>query len=165
MDAITILKEDHKKAKRLLTKLAATTERGLATRMRLLEQVQEELDAHMAIEEEIFYPAFRKAAEERDDRIMYLEAHDEHTVAINELSSLRLLDPGSELFAAKAKVLKELVEHHIEEEEGEMFPKARELMARNELVELGEQMQSRRKVLHDTGTARVAAEAARRAKL
>jgi len=92
------------------------------------------------IEEQIFYPAFRDATEKAEDRKLYFEAQEEHHVVDTVLPELKSADPASETFAAKAKVLKDLVEHHAEEEETEMFPRARKLLGRGELVRLGEEL-------------------------
>jgi hemerythrin-like domain-containing protein len=143
-NAISVLEEDHKKVKKLLKQLEETTERAAKTRTDLLEEIAMELKTHTAIEEEIFYPAFRDAAEKKDDKKLYFEAVEEHHVVDLVLPELQQADVTSEEWSAKARVLKELVEHHIEEEEGEMFPKARKIMDREALTQLAEQMQQRR---------------------
>jgi len=82
--------------------------------------------------------------EKKDDRKLYFEAVEEHHVVDMVLPELQKADVSSEEFGAKAKVLKDLVEHHIEEEESEMFPKARKVMDKSTLTKLGEAMQQRR---------------------
>ena len=116
-DAIALLKADHKKVKALLEQLEKTTERGAARRTKLLGQIDKELKVHTEIEETIFYPAFRDAVQKKEDREMYFEALEEHHVVKLVLPEIQETDPASEPFAAKAKVLKELVEHHAGEEE------------------------------------------------
>lgn len=146
-DAVSLLKADHEKVSLLFEQLEKTTERGAAKRQKLVAQIEAEIKAHMAVEEEIFYPAFRDAVTKKDDKEMYFEAKEEHHVADTVLSELKGLDPTDETYAAKAKVLKELIEHHVEEEEGEMFPKARRAMGAARLRELGEEMGERKRDL------------------
>ena len=139
-DAIGLLKEDHTKVRALLGELEKSSEKATARREELLEEIERELKIHTTIEEEIFYPAFREAAEKKDDLKLYYEAIEEHHVVDTVLPELKGTDPATEVFAAKAKVLKDLVEHHAEEEETAMFPRARKLMDRQELVRLGDQL-------------------------
>ena len=116
MDAITLLKNDHQKVRQLLSQL--TEEESADKRQTLLDQIAVELEAHTAIEEEIFYPAFRKAGEQHDDEKMYFEAMEEHRAAGDlVLPDLKGTQPDSEKFGGRAKVLKELIEHHADEEE------------------------------------------------
>lgn len=144
-DAIQLLKDDHKKVKGLLSQLAETSERATKTRQDLLRTIQAELEAHTTIEEEIFYPAFKKAGEEKEDDKLYFEAKEEHR-AVDKLvlPDLSGTDAGSVEFGGRAKVLKELIEHHAEEEEKEMFPRAKKLLSQDQLMELGSQMERRK---------------------
>ena len=105
------------------------------------------LSVHATIEEEIFYPAFRDAVRSKDDKKMYYEAKEEHHVVKLVLPEVKEGGMAVEEFAAKCKVLKELVEHHADEEEKEMFPEARKALSRAELQELGERMAARKKEL------------------
>jgi hemerythrin-like domain-containing protein len=146
-DAIALLKEDHKKVKGLLAELEATTERAVKKRVTLLAQIETELRVHTQIEETIFYPAFRDAVEKKEDRKMYYEALEEHHVVKLVLPEIKGTDPSSEPFGAKAKVLKELVEHHAGEEEKEMFPEAKKVLSKAELLDLGAQMADAKKKL------------------
>jgi hemerythrin-like domain-containing protein len=139
-DAIALLKEDHEKVRELLGELEETTAKAASKRQTLLKTIEQELKIHTKIEEEIFYPAFRDAAEKQEDKKLYYEALEEHHVVDMVLPEIKKLDAGSDEFAAKAKVLKDLVEHHAEEEETEMFPRARKLMDREELVQLGQRL-------------------------
>jgi hemerythrin-like domain-containing protein len=150
-DAITLLKDDHKKVKGLLAQLEKTTERGADRRRKLLGQIETEVKVHTTIEEEIFYPAYRDAVKKKDDRELYQEALEEHHVVDLVLPELKDADPAGEIFGAKAKVLKELIEHHAEEEEKEMFPKARRALGAAELRELGSRMASRKRTLSGGG--------------
>jgi hemerythrin-like domain-containing protein len=146
-DAIALLKADHKKVKGLLEQLEKTTERGAGRRAKLLDQIEKELKVHTDIEETIFYPAFRDAVQKKEDREMYFEALEEHHVVKMVLPEMQETDPASEPFGAKAKVLKELVTHHAKEEEREMFPEARKVLDKDELLDLGARMQERKKAL------------------
>lgn len=146
-DAIALLEEDHERMRGLLAKLTATTERAGKTRRELLEQIEKELVAHTTIEEEIFYPAFREADGKEHARLFH-EAREEHrAVEALVLPDLKDTDPQTTAFSGRAKVVKELVEHHAEEEEEEMFPKARERLSAEQLQELGERMAERKKEL------------------
>ena len=154
MDAITMLKADHKKVKALLSSLEKTTERGADRRTKLLTQIEAEINVHSSIEEEIFYPAYRDAVKKRDDRELYQEALEEHHVVDLVMPEVKESDPAGEVFAAKAKVLKELIEHHADEEEKEMFKKAKQVLDREELRELGARMAARKKELKAAGSPR-----------
>jgi hemerythrin superfamily protein len=148
MDAIKLLKADHDEMRDLLGELEATTTRGIKKRQQLIGEIEMKLKAHTAIEEEIFYPAFREAGQKSDDDKMYFEALEEHRAAGElVLPDLVSTDPSSEKFSGRAKVLKELVEHHADEEEKEMFPRAKKLLDRDELATLGEQLEARKNEL------------------
>lgn len=147
MNAVELLKQDHQVVKQLLEKLVATTERGVKTRQDLLQKIHMELAVHTDIEEQIFYPAYEQAGG-REEGVMSAEAREEHrAVESLVLPDLAKTDPSSISFAGRAKVLKELVEHHIEEEEQEMFPKATELLGAEKLEELGKLMEARKRSL------------------
>lgn len=146
-DAIALLKEDHKKVKGLLSELEETSEKGVKKREKLLGQIEKEVKVHTQIEEEIFYPVYREAVTKKDDRKLFFEATYEHHVVDLVMPELKRTNPSSEQFGAKAKVLKELIEHHADEEEKEMFPKARKVLKAEELRELGAEMDRRKKEL------------------
>ncbi len=139
-DAIALLTEDHERVRRLLTELEQTTEKTATKREKLLATIEQELRVHTQIEEEVFYPAFFDAARTEQDKEMYYESVEEHHVVDLVLPDISRSDPAGPPFAAKAKVLKDLVEHHAEEEEKQMFPRARRLMDRERLVELRERL-------------------------
>ena len=148
MDAITLLKNDHKDMRALLAALEATTTRAVKKRESLLAKIEANLKAHASIEEEIFYPAFKQAGSKSDDDKMYFEALEEHRAAGDlVLPDLLETDPSTDNFSGRAKVLKKLVEHHAGEEEKEMFPRARKLLEKAELLALGEQMEIRKREL------------------
>ena len=146
LDAIALLKKDHEKVRGLLSKLERAAERNTTQAQQLLAQIDREVKIHSQIEEEIFYPAFRDAAQKRDDRELYFEAKEEHHVVDMVMPEVGEYD-SEEQFAAKAKVLKDLIEHHAKEEEKQMFPKARKLFDRAELRELGDRLKERKKEL------------------
>jgi hemerythrin-like domain-containing protein len=142
-DAIALLKQDHEKVRGLLGQLENATG---ARRSKLLAQVEQELKVHTTIEEEIFYPAYRDAARKKEDKKLYFEAVEEHHVV--DLVMPEASDGATaEELKAKAKVLKDLVEHHADEEEKQMFPRARKALDREELRDLGERMQTRKEEL------------------
>jgi hemerythrin superfamily protein len=148
MDAIKFLKGEHATVKKLLSDLESTTARGVQKRRQLLARIAAELKSHTTIEEEIFYPAFRNAGEKNDDNKMFFEALEEHRAAGDlVLPDLLKTDVASEKFSGRAKVLKELVEHHADEEEKEMFPRAKKLLPKDELDELGMRLEARKKEL------------------
>ena len=147
VDAIRLLKEDHARLRKLLSELESTTERGVKKRRELLAELGPFIRAHAKIEEEIFYPAYKRAAETREDSIPYFEAHEEHALVDVVLPELEATSPSSEVFGAKAKVLKDLIEHHADEEEEEMLPKARRLLGKEKLGELGAEMAQRKEQL------------------
>ncbi|HJQ38395.1 MAG TPA: hemerythrin domain-containing protein [Thermoanaerobaculia bacterium] len=142
-DAIALLKQDHEKVRGLLGQLENATG---ARRSKLLAQVEQELKIHTTIEEEIFYPAYRDAARKKEDKKLYFEAVEEHHVVDLVMPEVSEGATPEEL-KAKAKVLKDLVEHHADEEEKQMFPRAKKALERDELRELGERMETRKKEL------------------
>lgn len=145
MDAITLLKNDHDAVEKLLEELAQSTPRGVKKRTELLEKIRVELKAHTTIEEEIFYPAFKARGDQSDDDKMYFEALEEHRAAGDLVLPDLLATPvGNEKFSGRAKVLKELVTHHADEEEKEMFPRAKKLLDKATLASLGETMAMRK---------------------
>ena len=146
-NAITLLKSDHVTVKRLLRELDGTTERAVKERERLLGEIERELKIHSQIEEELFYPTFKKAAEDTEAEDLFYEATEEHHVVDMVLPELKSTNPKTPEFGAKAKVLRELVEHHAKEEETQMFTKARQLLNDQQLRILGDEMQARKESL------------------
>jgi hemerythrin superfamily protein len=141
MDALKLIKDDHEKMRKLLTELESTTERGVKTREELYSTIKGELTVHEIIEEEIFYPALKDHPKAKD---IVLEAYEEHHVVDTVMAELEATPVDDETWGAKAKVMKENVEHHMEEEEGEMFQKARQVFDKDELEELGTRMEQRK---------------------
>jgi hemerythrin superfamily protein len=142
MNAIDLLKADHQKVKAILAQLSESTDRATKKRTELLDKLEMEISIHTKLEEEILYPAFKQAGTREQD-VMYFEAKEEHrTVDSLVLPDLKQTDPGTPEFAGRVKVVKELLEHHIEEEETELFPQAKKLLGKARLDDLGEQMES-----------------------
>jgi len=139
VDAFTLLKADHDKVAGIFEKLEPTTERGVKTREELFTRLFTELDVHARIEEEIFYPALREADQTHD---LILEAFEEHAVVKQLLGELDELAKDDETWGAKLKVLQENVEHHVDEEENELFPKARKVLSTEEANALGERLEA-----------------------
>ncbi|MGF6113308.1 hemerythrin domain-containing protein [Pseudomonas sp. ADAK2] len=141
MNAIDLLKADHERVKGILSQLSESTERALKKRVELIGKLEMEITIHTRLEEEVLYPAYKKAGGKEQD-IMYYEAKEEHrTVDSLVLPDLKVTDPSTPEFAGRVKVVKELLEHHIEEEETEMFPQAKKLLGKATLEELGQQME------------------------
>lgn len=145
--AIDLLKEDHQKVKDLLEQLVGTTNRAEKTRKDLLKKIEQEVTVHTKLEEEIFYPAFRDAAGKENKEMYYAAVEEHRAVEKLVLPDLKKTDVTSEKFAGRAKVLKELIEHHITEEETAMFPEAEKVLDKQTLEALGQQMQERKKEL------------------
>ena len=118
MNAFQLLKEDHQKVSGIFQQLEPTTERAEKTRTELFARLKDELDIHARVEETVFYPAIKQAAETRE---IVLEGFEEHHVVKMLLKELEAVPVDTEQWTAKLKVLQENVEHHVEEEEGEMF--------------------------------------------
>lgn len=138
-DAIALLKDDHKKVMALLKRFDEMKDPEPATKRKLAEQIIRELMIHETIEEQVFYPAYKKAADDEGKELV-AEAKEEHHVVDVLIEELQSLDIEAEDFDAKMTVLKENVEHHIKEEEEDMFPDARKLLAKEKLVELRQVM-------------------------
>jgi len=136
MDAFSLLKADHRKVEELFEEFESAS--GQA-KMRLFQQIKTELELHTHIEETIFYPAVEEPKPTHD---LTLEAYEEHDVVKKLLQELNRAKNPNEEWEAKAKVLQENVEHHVEEEENELFPKASKVLSSEELESLGEQMES-----------------------
>jgi iron-sulfur cluster repair protein YtfE (RIC family) len=145
MNALDMLKKDHETVKGLLEQLEDTTERAIKKRTELFAKLKEELTTHETIEEEIFYPALREHEEARE---IVNEAYEEHQVVDYVVEDMSQMEVGEEAWTAKLAVAKENILHHIEEEEGEMFKRAREAFDRGELEDLAVQMDERKQALH-----------------
>lgn len=140
MNALELLKEDHKKVAALFDQVKETESEQ--KHRKLFEQIKTELEVHTHIEETVFYPKIRQYEDLKD---MVLEAVEEHKQVKTLIREIADLVEGSEKLDAKLKVMGENVEHHVEEEETEMFPKVKNVMSKDELEELGAQLQAAKK--------------------
>ena len=140
MNALELLKADHKKVASLFDRVEKTESEK--EHLKLFEQIKTELEAHAYIEETVLYPKLRGYEELKD---MVLEALEEHKQVKTLIREIDGLVEGSERLDAKLTVMGENVEHHVDEEENEMFPKVKELMSEEELEELGAQLQAAKK--------------------
>ncbi len=138
MNPFTLLKADHKKVAGIMEKLDSTTERGVKTREDLFAQLKTELDVHTRIEETILYPALKEIDKTRD---ITFESFEEHRLVKQLLAELDKLGKDQETWTAKFTVLKESVEHHVEEEETDMFPKAAKALSQEEVESLGTRLE------------------------
>ena len=142
-DAIVILKDDHKRIKKLFREFESAGEDATGKKGEIVERIIAELTVHTYIENEGMYPQVRKLVPDLEDDV--LESYEEHHVADVLCLELASMDADDEHFDAKTTVLIENVEHHIEEEESEWFPKVREALGRKQLQEIGAQMIAARK--------------------
>ncbi|CAN5645253.1 hemerythrin domain-containing protein [soil metagenome] len=147
MNAIELLKEDHNKVSRLFQKVKATEE---SKHKKLFEKIKEELDVHTHIEETIFYPKLKEHKELEDITLEGIEEHHQAKIFLRELSNL---SDDSEKFEPKLKVLMEDITHHVQEEEGEMFPKVKKVFDEATLHELGKQMEKEKQSFKKSQTA------------
>jgi hemerythrin-like domain-containing protein len=137
-DAITLLKADHKEVKQLFREFQAAGERATKKKGELVSKIIELLTVHTYIENEVMYPEVRRLLPDVEEDV--LESYEEHHVADVLCMELFAMKPEAERFDAKAMVLIESVSHHIEEEEGEWFPKVRAGLSRKELADIGQRM-------------------------
>jgi len=147
MNAITLLKQDHKKVRGLFREFERAGHHTVQQKQKVADQTFNELETHTTLEEETFYPAVAglKDGEAQD---LVREAIEEHAVAKNLIADLKGLTPEDEAYDAKFKVLSENVEHHIEEEEGELFPHAERKFDETQLKDLGRRMADRKHALN-----------------
>ncbi|ADO70133.1 hemerythrin domain-containing protein [Stigmatella aurantiaca] len=136
MNAIDLLEDQHQEVKKLFKKYESLGDGADAERRELFEKIADRLAAHTSIEELYFYPSVKAA---RTEEQLY-EAVEEHLAAKRIIADLLQMKPDSEYFDAKMKVLQESIDHHVEEEEEELFPKVRKLLTEEQLLVLGIQM-------------------------
>ncbi|MGZ3503658.1 MAG: hemerythrin domain-containing protein [Vulcanimicrobiaceae bacterium] len=141
MDAITLLKKDHAEVKAMFKEVEELGERATSSRQKLFRQIDEALTVHAQVEEQIFYPRFKERAEDAEEREEVLEAYEEHALVKKLIGELEKMEPSNEAYKAKLKVLKDLVDHHVKEEEGTLFKMAREIFEKEELNELGQELE------------------------
>ena len=136
MDAFSLLKADHRKVAELFERLEKTSGKR---KLEVFAQIKAELDLHALIEEKVFYPALQKPEETHD---LTLEAYEEHKQVKSLLRQLSRARTANEEWQAKAKVLQENVEHHVDEEENELFKKADAALSDEEIEELGQRLEA-----------------------
>ena len=147
MDAISLLKADHKTVEDLFKKFEKLGPRAKKGKKDVVERIVKELSVHAAIEELVFYPAVRQAIEDEKIDEMVLESLEEHHIVKWVLSELHNMSSEHERFDAKVTVLIENVRHHVEEEEEEMLPQSEEVLGKEELARLGQEMAARKQQL------------------
>ena len=141
MDALSLLREDHQKVKKLMAEIEKTTERGVKTREELFGKLLTELTIHEQIEEQIFYPEVKEKATTKQLEELVTESYEEHHFVDTVKAEIQDTPFEAEEWAAKFKVMKENVEHHaFDEEEGKMFPKVRKAFSKAELEDMGTRM-------------------------
>jgi hypothetical protein len=141
MNAFELLKKDHENVSALFKQIEAASE---TNKTGLFARLKNELDVHAHIEETIFYPVLEATAETRE---ITLEAYEEHNVVKDLLAELESYGTPDDEWDAKLTVLKENVEHHVEEEEGEMFDKAADVLSQDQIEQLGDQMAAEKQQL------------------
>jgi hemerythrin-like domain-containing protein len=146
MKATDFLKRQHKDVMGLFKKVEKTED--ARSRKALMQEIVANLKVHTTIEEEIFYPAVKDIGTEKAED-MILEAGEEHHVVDLVLAELPKVDPAADTFEAKMTVLRELIEHHVEEEQDEMFPMAEKKLGKERIAELGQRLEARADALQE----------------
>ncbi len=136
-DAIAMLQADHRKVEALFEQFEGLSDRSKASKKKIADQICMELSIHAEVEEQVFYPAVRGPVKDED---LMDEAVVEHASAKELIAQIMEMDPGDDLYDAKVKVLSEQIEHHVKEEEEEMFPKVRK--GKVNLEALGDEMEA-----------------------
>jgi hypothetical protein len=144
MDALDLLREDHGTIKKIMSHIESTNESGVKTREEFFTKMKALLQVHEAIEEEILYPALKEHPNARD---LVLEAYEEHNVIDVAMAEIDDTPFDDETWSAKFTVMRENLEHHIEEEESVMFGQCREVFDPAELQELGDEMEAQKEDL------------------
>lgn len=139
MEATNFLKHQHREVEALFKKAIETKEP--TERLNAFKQIDRNLRLHSVIEEEIFYPEVKRRAEKSEQRLEVAEAYEEHGLVKITIEGLEKLDPSTEQYQAKLVVLRDLVQHHVDEEEGEMFKLAHHLFDKAELEEMGSRLE------------------------
>lgn len=144
MDAITLLKADHKTVEQLFKQFEKAGDRAYVAKRTIVDRIIEELSIHASVEEQYFYPVIRATVE--DVERLTLEALEEHHIVKWVLAELESLDPSDERFDAKVTVLIENVRHHVKEEENDLFPMVRDELGRSALADLGDTMAAAKEI-------------------
>ena len=144
MNPVQMLKDDHQRVRQLFQQFRQTNDQD--RQQQIADQVLTELDVHAAIEEEIFYPAMRQQAGGGEERRMLEEAYEEHAQAKTLIQQLRGMQTSDPQFSTLMQELQQDVEHHVQEEETEMLPKAEQELS-DQMDRLGQEMQARKQQL------------------
>jgi len=136
MNALELLKQQHEEVSKLFKQFEKLEEGGIAERRELFVMIADRLSAHATIEERFFYPSIK--TEKTEDLVR--EAVEEHLAVKRIIADLLDMEPADENYGAKMKVLQENVEHHVEEEEKELFKLVRKVLDEDQLLALGVQM-------------------------
>jgi hemerythrin superfamily protein len=137
-DATVVLRDDHRTVEALFRQFEQASSTAGRKKKKLVRKMVDELALHADLEEQVFYPAVQAAAKDED---IVLKAIEEHGLVRTLLRDLQKMEPSEEHFEPKVRVLMEQVRHHIEEEEGEMFPKVREALTKDQLKDLGRRLE------------------------
>jgi hemerythrin superfamily protein len=151
MDATQLLKKDHKEVKALFQEFEKLRGRSAQKKQAVVMQISQALTIHAQVEEELVYPML-KTLRPREIKDLVAEAAEEHKVAKTLIDEIKSLSPDNEQYDAKVTVLGEYVQHHVKEEEQELFPKARQHLSAKRLAELGEQIATRKEALSNADT-------------
>lgn len=138
MDALQLMIKDHREVDKILEELTQTSDRAVKQREKLFMELKLSMDAHAEMEEKVFYPRLKEKAESKQ---LALEAYEEHALVKDLLKQLEKMAKDDERFLAKMTVLKENIQHHVKEEEQELFKFAQDLLGKDELEDLGTKMQ------------------------
>ncbi|MBF6569136.1 MAG: hemerythrin domain-containing protein [Candidatus Binataceae bacterium] len=150
-DAITLLKHDHAAVKKMFAREKEVTKQN-GEKVHIFNEIKAALEVHAIIEEDIFYPAVKKARSEAvKDEVR--EGYEEHKQIKTLLAQIASITPSDETYAMKIKVLMEDVEHHVKDEEGEMFPDAKKFLGEVRLLELGVELAARKQQLEKQSAA------------
>ncbi len=141
MNILTILKNDHKELKQILSDIEDTTERAAKKRATLFAKFKEEIVAHARAEEKAVYDELLEVLK-KDDRDTILEGYEEHHLVDKWVPEIAKLSPTDESWAPKCKVLKEMLEHHIKEEEDEIFSLIRDEFDADALKTMGDRFEA-----------------------
>ena len=152
MNALELLKEDHQRVSQLFEQVRATESEK--QHRQLFKKIKAELETHAYIEEKVFYPMLKEYEEFKDT---VLEAFEEHRQVKTLLREMERLADGNERFDAKLKVMMDNVEHHVEEEEGELFPQVEQQISAEQLEEVGAELQAAKKEFGKQARTRAAA--------
>jgi len=132
VDPIKFLESQHREVESLFERIEKMGDKAIKSKAELFGELAHKIECHAQIEEKVLYPAGKEL-----DKDMTLEAYEEHALVRELIQKISRTSPTDEVFMARVTVLKELIEHHVEEEEQEYFPKFRKNLDQDELLELG----------------------------